>query len=1280
MIHRHALPRLKRLWAFVALALVLAIVPIGSDAPAQAAGTNLALGKPTTQSSSYWDGAVSHSGSMAVDGNRNGRWSSTSPASTNFDTNAWWQVDLGSVQTIPTVRIYGRTDCCVERLSNFSVFVSDVPFTSTNITTTRNQAGVSEYSMTGNSDTFVNVNVGRTGRYIRVQLHGTDYLSLAEVEVGPTSVYESLKNEPDQIWGVTGLGSSFATNMDAQVLAIEQIGNTIYVGGKFLNVVERRDRASYPQSFLAAFDATTGAWIDWWRPSVNGLVHALEASPDGTRLFVGGEFTSVDGLPNTHGFVSLDPSTGEVQDDFVVTVETPPNVVNPGVVREIRAGQDWLYIGGSFNYITGPTRNSRTYVWKIARVDLDTAMPDPNWRPIVSGGGVWGIVEDTARGRVHFVGDYNSVNSNTVEKNLTTVYMSNGQIVPGLVVPINTTPSQDNYFDIEIAGGRLWLAGTQHEVKMLDIDTRQEIRRWFSGYDWSFSNIGGDYQALGVSADGTRVYASCHCWGAFREIGLGVTSLSQGQSYPLYDVSPSYPIRSIQSFDAVTGDYLSSWKPRIEGSVGGWALHGAPDGCLWAGGDFNRASIGDVYNNGVVRFCDTAGQGAPVAPSLVEPPDNTEANSPQAPTNVTVDITNVGDALIRWDDAVDDTGVAYYRIYRDDALLVSTRLDSYLDVGYVPGHMYGVQAVDVFGNLSGIAGEGAGVPPVVSSPGTQTSTVGVADSVVISASDADGDPLTYAATGLPGGMSIDAATGVISGTPTTEGSYTVVVSVSDGLSTVTTSFSWTVSSFVAGTYPGAVEGDGAIAYWRLGDQGAVAADEFGLADATYQGGPALGAGALVKDGDPAVDFDGVDDLVAVPDTAAINTGGPYEQRSVELWFKADDVNRRAVLFEEGSTSRGLSVYVDGGNLWAGAWNRNNDGDGTTPWAQDAFVSTPVAGGLTYHAVVVFDQPSGAFTLYVNGAQVAQATGVGRLFGHGGDIGIGGQNDNARYHNGGDAAGDRWFFDGVIDDVSVANVALSATQVQDHYLAGASDSQTYDQTVLADVPAAYWRLDEPAGSTTVVDLTGGNDAPVSGAAVLGWSGLITGSGTALSGNGTDAFVSVPDASELNTGGPYEAKTVEAWIRPADVTATQVVYEQGATSRGLNVYVEGGQIWAGIWNRNNDGDGTTPWAQDVWLSAPISANQTYHVVLVYDFANSRSALYLNGAEVASATGMGRLFGHGGDIGIGAQNNDARFATRGDGAGDRWFFNGVIDEVATYNSALSTEAIQTHYLLGS
>ncbi|HYO63781.1 MAG TPA: Calx-beta domain-containing protein [Pyrinomonadaceae bacterium] len=142
--------------------------------------TNIAVGKTTTQSSTAGAGPAQ----LAADGNTNGNYYASSVTHTNLDPQAWWQVDLGGKGSIDQIKIWPRTDCCTDRLANFHVFVSDEPFESSDLSATQEQPGVSTYFVAGQaaSPTVVNTD-GESGRYVRVQLTGSNYLSLAEVEV-----------------------------------------------------------------------------------------------------------------------------------------------------------------------------------------------------------------------------------------------------------------------------------------------------------------------------------------------------------------------------------------------------------------------------------------------------------------------------------------------------------------------------------------------------------------------------------------------------------------------------------------------------------------------------------------------------------------------------------------------------------------------------------------------------------------------------------------------------------------------------------------------------------------------------------------------------------------------------------------------------------------------------------------------------------------------------------------------------------------------------------------
>ena len=80
--------------------------------------------------------------------------------------------------------------------------------------------------------------------------------------------------------------------------------------------------------------------------------------------------------------------------------------------------------------------------------------------------------------------------------------------------------------------------------------------------------------------------------------------------------------------------------------------------------------------------------------------------------------------------------------------------------------------------------------PVIVNPGSRSDAVGLPVSLQIQASDSDDDDLTFSATNLPAGLSIDTDTGLISGTPTTTTTYSTSVTVSDASESDTAVFSW----------------------------------------------------------------------------------------------------------------------------------------------------------------------------------------------------------------------------------------------------------------------------------------------------------------------------------------------------------------------------------------------------------------------------------------------------------------------------------------------------------
>jgi hypothetical protein len=126
--------------------------------------------------------------SRANDGNTDGNYNNGSVSHTAAQAQPYWDLDLGAgnaAQTLDRINVWNRTDGGgPSRTVNFHVFVSDNPFTGTTVAASQAQAGVQDNfnAAQAGSPTAIDI-ANRTGRYVRVQLEGAEFLHLAEVEV-----------------------------------------------------------------------------------------------------------------------------------------------------------------------------------------------------------------------------------------------------------------------------------------------------------------------------------------------------------------------------------------------------------------------------------------------------------------------------------------------------------------------------------------------------------------------------------------------------------------------------------------------------------------------------------------------------------------------------------------------------------------------------------------------------------------------------------------------------------------------------------------------------------------------------------------------------------------------------------------------------------------------------------------------------------------------------------------------------------------------------------------
>jgi hypothetical protein len=158
------------------------------------------------------------------------------------------------------------------------------------------------------------------------------------------------------------LNSSGVPDYAQEVDAVAQFGNRVFIGGQFTNLLDANGTAANPPiAYLAELDATTGAPIpgSTWTanaapsggnvspslPRGTGYVHALAVSPDGKRLYVGGEFTKIGGQQMPR-LAALDINTGKLDPTF--SPPTPSAYVNA-----VLPANGHVYIGGAWKTLAG---------------------------------------------------------------------------------------------------------------------------------------------------------------------------------------------------------------------------------------------------------------------------------------------------------------------------------------------------------------------------------------------------------------------------------------------------------------------------------------------------------------------------------------------------------------------------------------------------------------------------------------------------------------------------------------------------------------------------------------------------------------------------------------------------------------------------------------------------------------------------------------------------------------------------------------------------------------
>jgi hypothetical protein len=300
---------------------------------------------------------------------------------------------------------------------------------------------------------------------------------------------------------------------------------------------------------IAAVNAATGALL--WQVPANNDVRALALSDDGSRLYAGGSFTTVNGQTSKH-VAALDLPGHSVVSTWKGRAA--------GMVRDLVVRGNTLYIAGKVTSIDGVAQRG------MGAVDATTGLRDASFA-FSADNDVLGLA--LTGSRLVISGSFTQVNG-VPRASLASIDLAANTLTGW--APARLCSDCTQYWDVQTDGTNAYVATSGNAGGAFNLTTGLQ--------PWRIIRGDGDLQAVWLPGDG-HVYYGGHfgqeIWSGAAKVNVVTASV-------------------VASVFISNGQIDTAWTPKIYRTYPGCWTFTSTDGKLWVGGDFGGEQVNGTNN------------------------------------------------------------------------------------------------------------------------------------------------------------------------------------------------------------------------------------------------------------------------------------------------------------------------------------------------------------------------------------------------------------------------------------------------------------------------------------------------------------------------------------------------------------------------------------------------------------------------------------------------------------------------------------------------------------